>query len=85
MSGVLVALPLLGGGALVMHSEPPGREPPLDRPTNCGAAAPAVGVATTLAVARIVHTLDDAPAHSTESRLQPIRCRAREQAGWRQT
>jgi hypothetical protein len=51
-----------------MHSEEPGREPPLDRATNRRTAAPTVGVAATLAVAGIMHTLDQAPAHSSESR-----------------
>jgi hypothetical protein len=41
-----------------MHPEQSGGEPPFDCSTNRYAAAPAVGIATTLAVARIVDTLE---------------------------
>jgi hypothetical protein len=51
-----------------MHPEQSGGEPPLDRPTQSGTATPAVGIATTLAVAGIVDTLEHTPAHHVESR-----------------
>lgn len=48
---------------LVVDSEPPGREPPLDRPSDNRASAPAVRITAALVVARIVDPLDDRPLH----------------------
>jgi hypothetical protein len=41
----------------------PGREPPLDGATERSSPAPAVGVAATLAIARIMNPLQDSPCH----------------------
>lgn len=54
-----------------MHPEHAGREPPLDRQSDRRTAAPAVVVAATGEVARIMHALDQTPAHDTESRSRP--------------
>lgn len=43
------------------------RHPPLDDSTDGRASAPAIGVATTLPVARIVYSGDEASAHSGQS------------------
>jgi hypothetical protein len=66
----------------VADPEQTGREPPLDRPTHSGASAPAIHIATTFAVTRVVKTLHQTPTHSLESRhparadATPDRCRA---------
>jgi hypothetical protein len=65
---VLISLPLRRGSTLVVHSEQLCREPPLDRAANRRAATPTVGIATAFAVARIVDTLEHAPAHGDKSR-----------------
>jgi hypothetical protein len=47
----------------VVDAKPSRREPPLHRPPDCGAAAPAVRVAATLVVVRIVNPLDERSFH----------------------
>jgi hypothetical protein len=69
-SGLLLLspLPLCRVIALVVQTDEPGGEPSLHRSTNRGSAAPAIRVATALAIARIVDALKNTPCHSTSVR-----------------
>src|SRR5205807_2388034 len=60
--GVLAALPLYGL-ALVVESEVPAREPPLDCSTESRPTAPALGSTTARAVAWVVESLEHTPRH----------------------
>ena len=64
--------------ALVVQADEPGGEPPLHGSTNGCSAAPAIRVATTHAIARIVDTLKNAPWHATSLRVLGAHGR-----GWR--
>jgi hypothetical protein len=50
----------------VVQPDGPRRQPPLDGSTDGRAAAPAIGVATTLPVAGIVYSGDEASAHNVQ-------------------
>jgi hypothetical protein len=43
---------------LVADAEEPSGEPPLDRATNCCSAAPAIGIAATLVIRRVMNALE---------------------------
>jgi len=62
-----VALLLPGGHGVVLVVQPDqlGREPPLDQSTERGSTAPAIRVAATLAIPRVMDLLQDAPCHFT--------------------
>lgn len=62
----LTQLPLLNGAVLVVESEVPAGEPPLDRSTQRRPLTPAVRVAIAFAVARVVDSLQEAPRHGPE-------------------
>jgi hypothetical protein len=72
----LTALPLANlvlahaveDAVLMVDAEEAGWEPPLDGSTNRGAAAPALGIATTTQVARVMNALNERPTH-----FNPIR------------
>jgi hypothetical protein len=63
----LVATPLPGGQGVVLVTKPDqvGRQPPLHCPTKRRSLAPAIGVAATLTVARIVNPLQETACHGT--------------------
>jgi hypothetical protein len=63
------ALPLGRVGALVVQTDEPGGKPPLHGSTNGGSAAPAIRVATALAISRIVNALKHASWHATSLRV----------------
>jgi hypothetical protein len=58
---------------LVMDSEPPGGEPPLDRPPDRGPAAPAPGITAALTVTRVVDAPNESPSQPREvsARTEP--------------
>jgi len=62
-----VAILLAGGHGVVHVVQPdqPGREPPLDQSTERGSTAPAIGVAPTLAIPRVMDLLQNATCHAT--------------------
>jgi len=62
-----VAILLPGGHCVVLVVQPnqPGREPPLDQSTERGSTAPAIRVAATLAIPRVVDLLQNATCHVT--------------------
>jgi hypothetical protein len=75
LSGLVpVALPLRQGGILVVQPDDPAGEPPPDRPAHSCAPAPAVGIATTLAIARIVDSLEETAAHKVQASVSHVKC-----------
>jgi len=64
---VWVASLLPGGHGVVLVVQPdqPGREPPLDQSTERGSTAPAIRVAATLAIPRVMDLLQNATCHVT--------------------
>ena len=62
-----VAILLPGGHSVVLVVQPdqPGREPPLDQSTERGSTAPAIRVAATLAIPRVMDLLQNATCHVT--------------------
>jgi hypothetical protein len=64
----LTPLPLFKSAVLVMQSELPARQPPLDGPAKRGALAPAVRVARALSVTRIVDALQKTSRHTASIR-----------------
>lgn len=73
-SYLLVADPLPGGQGIVLVVKPerPGRKPPLGGTAERSSPAPAVGVATTLPIARIMDPLEDTSCHSASVTLSGI-------------
>lgn len=62
---VLSCLPLGGCSALVAETDQSGGKPPLDEATDRRATAPAIGIASTVAVPRIVDPAESAAHHSS--------------------
>jgi len=54
---VAILLPGGHGVVLVVQPDQPGREPPLDQSTERGSTAPAIRVAATLAIPRVMDLL----------------------------
>jgi hypothetical protein len=65
----LSALPFFERSVLVMQTEVPSREPPLDRSAECRTSAPAIGITRTDVAVRVVYARNDAGAHVGRSRI----------------
>jgi len=76
----LVAVRLPGGHrvVLVMQPDQPRREPPLDYPTERRSTAPAIRVAATLAIERVMDVLQEAACHAL-SVVRPMADQRRQQ------
>jgi len=60
---VAILLPGSHGVVLVVQPDQPGREPPLDQSTERGSTAPAIRVAATHAIPRVMDLLQNATCH----------------------
>jgi hypothetical protein len=67
---LLRPLPLRRVITLVVQTDEPGGKPPLHGSTNGGSAAPAIRVATALAIARIMNALHDTSCHAMSLRAR---------------